>query len=99
MKAIRTCVGLVGVVLLGFPALTAGQDIPSLERGRSLYENHCVVCHTPKVHRRVSSLAIDVADLRHIVTAWATQQNLRWSREDIEDVVHYLDRVHYRLLR
>lgn len=99
MKAVRGCLSLTGVVLLGLPALSAGQDVPSLERGRALYENHCVVCHTPKVHRRVPSLAIDVADLRYIVTVWATQQNLRWSREDIEDVVHYLDYTHYRLLR
>jgi hypothetical protein len=30
------------------------------------------------------------------VTLWASQQSLAWSRDDIEDVVHYLDRTHYR---
>ncbi len=96
MKAIRSRLGLAGVVLLGLPALSAGQDVPSLERGRALYENHCVVCHTAKVHRRVPALPIGTDDLRHIVSVWATQQGLRWSREEIEDVVYYLDRVHYR---
>jgi len=37
-----------------------------------------------------------VDDLRFIVAVWATQQGLRWSREDIDDVVYYLDLVHYR---
>jgi len=73
-----------------------GAESPDLERGRALYENHCVVCHTAKVHRRVPPLPLGVDDLRFIVAVWATQQGLRWSREDIDDVVYYLDLVHYR---
>jgi hypothetical protein len=30
------------------------------------------------------------------VTVWASQQGVRWNPEDIEDVVLYLDRTHYR---
>ncbi len=96
MKAIQAWLGLASVVLLGLPSATVGQDLPSLERGRALYQNHCVVCHTDKVHRRVPPLPIGVDDLRFIVAVWATQQGLRWGREEIEDVVYYLDRVHYR---
>ena len=96
MSSIRTWLDLAGIVLLGLPALSAGQAVPSLERGRALYENHCVVCHTAKVHRRVPALPISTDDLRHIVSVWTDQQGLRWSREEIEDVVLYLDRVHYR---
>lgn len=96
MKAIQAWPGLAGVVLLALPALSACQSVPSLERGRALYENHCVVCHTAKVHRRVPPLPIAVDDLRFIVTVWATQQGLHWSREEIEDVAYYLDRTHYR---
>jgi mono/diheme cytochrome c family protein len=73
-----------------------GAELPDLERGRALYENHCVVCHTPKVHRRPALLPRRIDDLRFIVTLWASQQSLAWSRDDIEDVVHYLDRTHYR---
>lgn len=96
MKAAWTWLGLAGAVLLGLPAPSAGQEIPSLERGRALYENHCMVCHTAKVHRRVPPLPISTDDLRSIVRIWAQEQKLRWSREEIEDVVLYLDRVHYR---
>jgi len=78
-------------------ALSArGAEVADLERGRALYENHCVVCHTSKVHRRVPTLPLGTDDLRYIVTLWASQQGLRWSRDEIEDVVHYLDRAHYR---
>ena len=71
-------------------------DSRNLERGRALYQNHCVVCHTPKVHRRLPALPVGTDDLRYIVTMWATHQSLHWGKEEIEDVVYYLDRVHYR---
>ncbi len=64
---------------------------PSVERGRALYENHCRVCHTPKVHHRTPRLPLNRNQLREIVTMWATEENLRWRSEDIEDVVFYLN--------
>jgi len=70
-------------------------DVPNLERGRALYENHCMVCHTSKVHRRSPPLAIDMEGLRSIVRRWVEEQKLRWSAEDVEDVTYYLDRIHY----
>jgi mono/diheme cytochrome c family protein len=83
--------GALGITPAGW-----GAERPDLERGRRLYENHCVVCHTAKVHRRVPSLPLGEDDLRYIVNLWASQQGVRWSPEDIEDVVHYLNRTHYR---
>ena len=70
-----------------------------LERGRALYENHCVVCHTSKVHRRYPPSAIDMEALRFIVKVWAEENRLKWGPEEIEDVVQYLDRTHYRFPR
>jgi mono/diheme cytochrome c family protein len=89
-------IALVAAGSLAGAAAAWGAEVPDMERGRALYENHCVVCHTPKVHRRVPSVALGTDDLRSIVTLWTSQQGLTWSREDIEDVVFYLDRVHYR---
>jgi mono/diheme cytochrome c family protein len=89
-------IALFAAISLAIPAAGWGAESPDLERGRALYENHCVVCHTPKVHRRVPPLPLHTDDLRFIVTLWASQQGLRWSRDDIEDVVHFLDRTHYR---
>ena len=88
-------ISLFAAVSLAIPAAGRGAELPDLERGRALYENHCVVCHTPKVHRRVPRLPLRADDLRFIVMVWASQQGVRWSPDDIEDVVHYLDRTYY----
>lgn len=85
------CTGIAG------PAWSA--ELPNLERGRLLYENHCVVCHTPKVHRRIPPLPIDIKELRQIVSAWAKGEQLGWSEEEIADVVEYLNTTHYGFLR
>jgi len=81
----------VGVV----PAATWAEP-QNLERGRALYENHCVVCHTSKVHRRYPPSAIDMEALRFIVRVWVEEQKLQWSQQDIDDVVLYLNRTHYK---
>ena len=82
----------VALVLWAGPA--QGQA-PDLERGRALYDKHCVVCHTSKVHLRVPTLAANKDHLRFIVTVWVMHESMRWSKQDIEDVVHYLDRTYY----
>ncbi len=84
---------------VGIAAHAWSAEMPNLARGRLLYENHCVVCHTPKVHRRVPQLPIDLKELRQIVSAWAKGQQLDWSESDITDVVEYLDSTYYRFLR
>lgn len=84
----------IGLLLAAQPVTdVAAADIA---RGRALYENHCVVCHTPKVHTRPNRIPLDVEELRQIVTHWAREENLRWSREDIADVVWYLNETKYR---
>jgi len=82
---------------LALPAAAA--DVPDFERGRQLYENHCIVCHTPKVHRRIPPMPIDLKDLRVIVASWAREEKLGWTPQDVDDVVHYLDRTNYRMER
>jgi mono/diheme cytochrome c family protein len=89
-------IALLAAAGLGGAPAGWSAEMPNLERGRALYENHCIVCHTAKVHRRVPPLPLGEDDLRYIVKLWATQQGVRWSAEDIEDVVHYLNRTHYR---
>ena len=84
------------VAAAGISISSYAAEVPSLERGRALYENHCMVCHTSKVHRRLPPSAIDLEALRFIVRVWVEESRLRWNEQDIEDVVYYLDRVHYR---
>ena len=65
------------------------------ERGRALYENHCVACHTSKVHRREPRVAANSAQLYKIVDNWQAERGLRWSREETDDVVSYLRLTQY----
>jgi mono/diheme cytochrome c family protein len=99
VSARRFSTGLIGAVLLALPAWSGSQPLPDLERGRALYQNHCVVCHTSKVHRREPPLPITLDELRAIVTLWAKEEGLPWRRDEIEDVVQYLDRAHYRFAK
>jgi mono/diheme cytochrome c family protein len=76
--------------------LNAGASCADIARGRALYENHCVVCHTSKVHGREPRLAADSAQLTAIVERWQSAENLRWSRQDIDDVAGYLRVTYYK---
>ena len=93
---VRAC--RTGILLaLGVAASTvSGAGVPDAGRGRALYENHCVVCHTPKVHSRPNRIPLNVNQLRQIVTDMAKAENLRWSEEEIADVVWYLNETKYR---
>ena len=71
-------------------------DVPDLARGRALYENHCQVCHTEKVHARPRRTTFTVEMLRDIVDKWQREENLRWSAQDIDDVVFYLGSTRYK---
>ena len=85
-------VTIASLLIVAQPS-ASGADVA---RGRALYENHCIVCHTSKVHRREPRVASDPVQLRAIVEKWQVEQGLRWSREDIEDVVGYLTLTYYK---
>ena len=82
---------------VALPAM--GAELPDLERGRLLYENHCLVCHSSKVHGRPNRLPLNTTELKAIVAGWAKEQRLDWSEEEIRDVAEYLDRTYYRFQR
>jgi mono/diheme cytochrome c family protein len=80
--------------------LAAGQaqaQVPDAARGRALYENHCHVCHTGKVHARPNRIVMTRQDISEIVEHWAQQEKLPWSRQEVQDVVEHLARNVYHL--
>lgn len=94
----RACIaikraGLVLACALLCAALPAAADSV---RGRTLYENHCDGCHSTRVHEREQKLPANLEDLRMQVERWQALQNLRWSADDIRDVVDYLNLTKYR---
>lgn len=81
--------------LTAAPLLAWGQGMPDPERGRALYENHCQVCHTSRVHSRANRLPINRDELRAIVDHWQREEKLRWSNQEVTDVVEFLNRTRY----
>jgi mono/diheme cytochrome c family protein len=81
------------VLLLAPLAAGAQADI---ERGKLLYETHCGGCHYERVHQRLRSSVKDLADLRDMVAKWAPQTRHRFTLDEQEAVVQYLNESHYR---
>jgi len=92
MKSIASLALLT--LALASPAL--GQD---LQRGRLLYETHCATCHAERLHQRDKTVVKSMADLRDMVARWARQTRHRFSLDELEDVVLYLNQSHYRLTK
>ena len=65
-------------------------------RGGELYRAHCSACHTAQVHWREKSLVRSWNDLRYQVSRWQRLAGQNWSREEIEDVAAYLNRLFYQ---
>jgi len=79
---------------LALPA--AAQDA---QRGKALYENHCLACHYERIHQRDRSRSLirTLAQLRVEVARRAALTNQRFTTEDLDDIAEYLNRSHYRL--
>lgn len=77
--------------------LTPLAQAAEVERGRLLYENHCLGCHESVVHVREKRRVKSAPALRAEIAARAQAAGLRWSAEEVDDVLRYLDRRYYRL--
>ena len=69
------------------------------QRGKSLYDVHCLACHYERIHKRdpSRSLVRTLAQLRVEVAQRAAQSGQRFTLEDLDDIAEYLNRTHYRL--
>jgi mono/diheme cytochrome c family protein len=64
-------------------------------RGGELYRTTCIACHTAQMHWREKRLVKSWDDLRFQVSRWQRVAGQNWSREDIDDVAAYLNRLFY----
>lgn len=67
------------------------------QRGEMLYENHCRGCHVSVVHIRSIRRAVSLEAVRWEVARWSGELQLDWGKEEIADVVEYLDQAFYKL--
>jgi hypothetical protein len=69
---------------------------PVPSRGQLLYENHCMACHESVVHIRTRQQARSLSALRAQVLRWTAYMQLRWGKEEVEDVVAHLNSQYYK---
>jgi hypothetical protein len=69
--------------------------LPAPPRGQLLYENHCLSCHESVVHIRAGRRAKSLPEIRAWVMHWSGYLQLRWSREEVDDVVNHLNDHYY----
>ena len=83
-------------MLLATPAMA--QDA---QRGRALYETHCLACHYERIHKRdrARSLVRDYPGLQAEVARRAELTRRPFPIGDLEDIAEYLNRSHYRFER
>lgn len=86
---------LTGATVLLVCAASSAAYAADAERGRVLYETHCIVCHTPRIHMRPNKLPLTREDLRILVDDFRRMENPAWTPEETEDVVEYLSRTRY----
>ena len=87
---------MLRVAGLSLLLLAGGAAAQETDRGRLLYETHCGTCHYERVHQRLRSDIKDIADLRDTVSRWTKETKHRFTLDEIEQVVQYLNRSHYR---
>jgi mono/diheme cytochrome c family protein len=94
-RTLLRCSGLLAGMALAAGAALA-QDAG---RGRVLYETYCQACHYERIHKREpsQSLVQSLQDLRAEVIFRSRFTAQTYTRQDIEDIVEYLNRSHYRL--
>ena len=92
----RSTMMLVLVLVLALPAWA--QDA---QRGRALYETHCIACHYERIHKRdpSRSLVRSITQLRLEVAQRAANTGQRFTIADLDDIAEYLNRTHYRLAK
>ena len=80
------------------PLAAAAQDP---QRGQMLYDTYCGDCHYQRVHQRPreTSRVKDLSDLRDMVASRAALTKYRFSLDEKEDVVQYLNRSYYRFAK
>ena len=93
-----TVMAILLVALLAPAPPILAQDA---QRGKALYDTHCIACHYERIHKRDPSRSLirSLAQLRIEVVQRAALAGQRFTVEDLDDIAEYLNRSHYRLAK
>ncbi|MGQ0699045.1 MAG: hypothetical protein ACT4PZ_12480 [Panacagrimonas sp.] len=68
-----------------------------MQRGRLLYDTHCVSCHTTQAHWREKSIVGAWSDVLAQVERWQSNTGLHWDSSEVGDVAAYLNAIYYKM--
>ena len=97
MKTLPRLLWAAGLALVS--TLAWSQAALSQDRGKLLYEAHCLACHSTEVHWRDGRSATSWSELLAQVRRWQDASGLRWDEADVQAVARYLNDSIYRLPR
>lgn len=66
-----------------------------IQRGKLLYENHCLGCHESTDHIESKRKVDSLRELRHQIVRWSIETEANWRQEEVDDVLEYLNQQHY----
>ena len=92
----RRLLRFLGPVLTVATLAPAWADRPDPQRGRMLYENHCMDCHESRVHIREQHRAESLAEVWWQTVRWARELRLGWRQDEFADVSLYLHQQFYQ---
>lgn len=61
-----------------------------------LYENNCLGCHESSEHIESKRTLDSLTELRHQIVRWSVEVEANWRKEEVDDVLEYLNKRHYR---
>ncbi len=83
-------------VTLSFAGYSHAQEEAGFARGFELYGNHCTACHTSVVHVRERRKAGSLEAIEAYILRWKEYQNLTWTKEEVRDVLTFLNKRYYK---
>lgn len=82
------------LAIAGMTGVTGLAHAQNFGRGEDLYNQQCQSCHEDLMHERNRRLkSLDA--LRKRIEDWASHTGNSWKREDIDDVLYYLNKSFY----
>ena len=87
---------ILAVFMVSWPTAAVVAQETHFVRGMYLYENHCQKCHESTVHVREKRKAESLPEIRAFIERWSSVEELGWSRNEVEDVLQYLNGKYYK---
>ncbi len=83
---------LAGLLL----ALTASNTRADIDHGKKLHDEQCTECHDSSVYTRENHFVASREALLKQVNRCELNVGAQWFKEDVDDVVEYLDKTFYK---